>query len=140
MAISSRTPDGQPNRCHVCGSELKIEPSDPACDAPCPRCGHLLWFTWEDKGDVEVMKPTEKVLTTEALDAFLDSVAVKPGVHLILDLSEVHYFASAALARLVGIKKRVRSVDGKLTIRHLNPDVLEIFRITRLEHVFDIKP
>ena len=140
MAISSRTPEGQPNRCHVCGSELKIEPSEPSRDAPCPRCGHLLWFTWEDKGDVEVIRPTEKVLTTEALDAFLDSVAMKPGAHLVLDLTEVHYFASAALARLVSIKKRVRSVDGRFTIRHIHPDLMEIFRITRLEHVFDIKP
>ena len=30
MVISSRTPEVQPNRCHVCGSEVKIEPADPA--------------------------------------------------------------------------------------------------------------
>jgi anti-anti-sigma factor len=140
MDISSTTPEGQPNRCHVCGSELKIEPSDPTAAAPCPRCGHLVWFTWENLGDVDVIRPTESVLTREALDAFLDSVAIKPGVHLILDLSKVQFFASAALARLVGIKKRVRSVDGRFTIRHVHPELMEIFRITRLEHVFEMEP
>jgi acyl carrier protein len=42
--ISSRTPEGRPGRCPVCGTILCIEPSSPAGDAPCPACGHLLWF------------------------------------------------------------------------------------------------
>jgi len=44
MKPSSRTPEGQPNRYPVCGNEIRIEPSHPAGDAPCPCCGHLLWF------------------------------------------------------------------------------------------------
>ena len=41
---SSRTPEGQPNRCPVCGHFVRLEPSTPPADAPCPHCGHLLWF------------------------------------------------------------------------------------------------
>jgi acyl carrier protein len=44
MTISSRTPDGEPNRCPICGSRIIIEPSLGTGDAPCPRCGHLLWW------------------------------------------------------------------------------------------------
>src|SRR5262245_61157421 len=44
MTPSSRTPEGEPNRCPVCGSELRLEPSRPPGDAPCPSCGSLLWF------------------------------------------------------------------------------------------------
>lgn len=44
MGPSSRTPEGVPNRCPVCGAEVCIEPSVPPGDAPCPCCGHLLWF------------------------------------------------------------------------------------------------
>ncbi len=44
MRPSSRTPEGQPNWCPVCGHEVCIEPSMPPGDAPCPRCGCLLWF------------------------------------------------------------------------------------------------
>jgi anti-anti-sigma factor len=139
MVISSRTPEGQANRCIVCGSEVKIQPSDPACDAPCPRCGHLLWFTWEDLGDVDVIKPTEDLLTREALDAFLDSVALRPGIHLILDLENVQFLASAALGRLISVKKRVDAVGGRFSIRHVHPDLMEVFRITRLEHVFEME-
>jgi hypothetical protein len=44
MEPSSRTPEGQPNICPVCGKAVQIEPSCPPGDAPCPHCGHLLWF------------------------------------------------------------------------------------------------
>lgn len=44
MTISSRTPEGQPNTCPMCNSAIRIEPSQPLGDAPCPKCGQLLWF------------------------------------------------------------------------------------------------
>ena len=44
MVISSRTPEGDQNRCPVCGQECRVEPSEPLRDGPCPHCGHLLWF------------------------------------------------------------------------------------------------
>jgi acyl carrier protein len=43
MSISSRTPEGFPSRCPLCGVATNIEFSDPGRDAPCPGCGYLLW-------------------------------------------------------------------------------------------------
>src|SRR5436305_5369278 len=101
MVISSRTPEGTPNRCPVCGSHLRIEPSDPAGDAPCPRCGHLLWFAWEDLGDVQVIRPTGSRLDAESLDRLIDSVAMQSGLRLVIDLGEVQYLASPVLGKLI---------------------------------------
>src|SRR5262245_10641777 len=44
MTISSRTPEGRPNRCPVCRRRLRLSPSWPSADAPCPHCGSLVWF------------------------------------------------------------------------------------------------
>ena len=44
MELSSRTPEGDPHRCIVCGNSARIDPSRPSGDAPCPSCGALLWF------------------------------------------------------------------------------------------------
>lgn len=44
MRITSRTPEGDPNRCPTCRHRLRIEPSLGTRDGTCPRCGHLLWF------------------------------------------------------------------------------------------------
>ena len=46
--ISSRTPEGLPNRCPVCKNAVCVEPSQPVGDAPCPVCGALLWFLETD--------------------------------------------------------------------------------------------
>lgn len=136
---ASQSPEGQPNRCHVCGSQVQGEPASQPEQVPCPRCGHLVWFTWEDLGEIDVIRPMGDLLTRDSLDHFLDSVALKPGVHLILDLSDVHFIASAALGRLVGLKNRVHSVGGRFTIRQVSPELMEIFRITRLDHIFNMQ-
>lgn len=80
MMIASQTPEPEPCRCHVCGSEVQIEPPAQSGEAPCPRCGYLQWFTWEDLGDVDVIRPTENLLTRDSLDHFLDSVVPSPGI------------------------------------------------------------
>ncbi len=41
--VSSRTPEGFPSHCLLCGAASNLEFADPAGDAPCPNCGHLLW-------------------------------------------------------------------------------------------------
>ena len=43
MPISTRTPEGEPLHCPVCGMRANLEISDPAGDALCPACGSLLW-------------------------------------------------------------------------------------------------
>jgi hypothetical protein len=50
MTVSSRTPEGRPNRCPICGRAIRIEPSQPFGDAPCPACGTLLWFVTGEEG------------------------------------------------------------------------------------------
>lgn len=42
--VSSRTPEGYPGRCPVCGHDCRLDPSSPLQDGPCPACGHLLLF------------------------------------------------------------------------------------------------
>ncbi len=107
MIISSRTPEGQPNHCPVCGSDLRIEPSDPPGDAPCPRCGHLLWFTLDDFGDVPVLTPTGNRLESEMLARLFDSVTLRPEMRLVLDLGNVQYFSSDTLGMLINFKNKV---------------------------------
>jgi hypothetical protein len=66
--ISSRTPEGQPNVCPVCGRPARVEPACLSPDAPCPSCGHLLWFPFAAPGAVA----GSKVMPTGvSLDLFM---------------------------------------------------------------------
>jgi anti-sigma B factor antagonist len=140
MVVSSRTPEGQPNHCPVCGSQLRIEPSDPAGDAPCPRCGHLVWFAWQDSGDVQVIRPTDRRLDSGSLDRLIDSLGVRSGLRLVIDMSEVQYLDSAALSKLIELRRRLRGSGGRLRLQHVQSDLAGVFRMTGLDRVFDIDP
>ncbi len=66
MVISSRTPDGWPNECPICGHSILILPSPNTLDAPCPHCGHLLWFT--DGALVPIWTSSQRAATTQSYE------------------------------------------------------------------------
>jgi hypothetical protein len=43
MVVSSRTPEGEPDKCPICGGYTNLELSLQG-DAPCPQCGVLRWI------------------------------------------------------------------------------------------------
>jgi HptB-dependent secretion and biofilm anti anti-sigma factor len=139
MVISSRTPEGRPSRCAVCGSDINIEPSDPADDGPCPVCGHLLWFTGEIRGADQVVRLPGHLLQAESLDAVSGCEDLQPGMRLVLDFSEVECVSSAALGRLISLKRRVGALRGQLVLRAVHPDVLDVLRVTRLDQFFTVE-
>jgi acyl carrier protein len=78
MNVSSRTPEGLPHRCPVCGNYASVEPS-PAGDSICPSCGQLLWWFRDRLGaGVEL----ESLLTA---DLGADSLEI---VELVMELEE----------------------------------------------------
>lgn len=87
MTISSRTPEGAPNRCPVCGASIRIEPSFPPGDAPCPNCGSLLWFAQAVLGDEINMLAQNGIvpdlLATNKQDAIREIVAKLSAVRAI---------------------------------------------------------
>lgn len=76
MTISSRTPEGLPASCPLCGASVVVEPSILIGDATCPRCGHLLWFI--QTADVTRVFDTERSIATR--ERFIDIVAEQLGV------------------------------------------------------------
>ena len=75
---SSRTPEGESNHCPVCRTAMLVEPSEPARDATCPRCGHWVWFgrsqIVEGRHSAGVFQPSvfgQKVCTKFAPDVKL---------------------------------------------------------------------
>ncbi|MDB5348752.1 MAG: phosphopantetheine-binding protein [Schlesneria sp.] len=69
MTIASRTPEGSPQDCPICGQAVCVEPSLPFGDAPCPACGTLLWFVVTDQ-ETRWLNPTSDTLSQLLLDRF----------------------------------------------------------------------
>lgn len=58
---------------------------------------------------------------------------------IILDFSNVEYLSSAALGKLIMMDKKVKAVGGKLRLCSIRPDIYEVFAITKLNKLFDMK-
>jgi anti-sigma B factor antagonist len=58
---------------------------------------------------------------------------------IILDFTNVEYLSSAALGKLITLEKKVKAAKGKLRLCNIRPDIYEVFVITRLNKLFDIR-
>ncbi|MHC4457937.1 MAG: STAS domain-containing protein [Planctomycetota bacterium] len=59
-------------------------------------------------------------------------------INLILDFCNVRFLSSAVLGLLIRISKKVYERDGQLKLCNINPKIHKIFKITRLNKIFDI--
>jgi anti-sigma B factor antagonist len=60
--------------------------------------------------------------------------------NLILNFNTVEFLSSAALNKLIMLDKKVKAAKGKMRLCNLRPEIYEVFVITRLNQLFDIKP
>lgn len=57
---------------------------------------------------------------------------------LLLNFGNVQYMSSAALGKLINLKKKVGAAGGKLKLCCIHPELKVVFKITRLDQVFEI--
>lgn len=60
--------------------------------------------------------------------------------NLVLNFNSVEFLSSAALNKLIILDKKVKAATGKMRLCNLRPEIYEVFVITRLNQLFDIKP
>jgi anti-anti-sigma factor len=97
--------------------------------------------TKNDAGDMITLKVRGKLsaATTEEFDVVLGG-AVEEGADIVLDFEGLDYLASAGLRCLIAAHKKIRAgKKGGLSIINLTDTVREVFEITGLEDIFDIK-
>ncbi len=57
---------------------------------------------------------------------------------IILDFTNVEYLSSAAPGKLITMDKKVKAFGGKLRLCSIRSDIKEVFKITRLDKLFQI--
>lgn len=57
---------------------------------------------------------------------------------LLLNFSSVEHLSSAALGTLITINNRIREKGGQLRLANIDPQIYEVFVITKLNKLFQI--
>jgi len=95
-------------------------------------------------GDVAVVRFVDRKILDEAniqeLGQELFQLIEEEGhKQLLLNFSSVEFLSSAALGKLITLDKKVKAHDGKLKLSNIRPEIYEVFAITKLNKLFDIK-
>ncbi len=96
-------------------------------------------------GDVSVVKFRDRKILDEAAIQELGSelfalVEVDNRKTILLDFEGVEFLSSAALGKLITFDRKVKTSKGRLKMCGIAPGILEVFQVTKLNKVFDIRP
>lgn len=103
-------------------------------------CSHL---TVKETDGVRVVefadrKILDELCISEIRDELSKLVEGANGVKLLLSFKNVEHLSSAALGVLITLNKQVSDQKGKLKLSDITPQIFEVFKITRLNKLFDI--
>ncbi len=58
---------------------------------------------------------------------------------LLLNFSQVEFLSSSALGKLITLDKKTKANHGAMKLSNIRPEIFEVFNITRLDRLFDIR-
>jgi anti-sigma B factor antagonist len=95
-------------------------------------------------GDVTVVrfrdqKIIEDINIQELGQELFQLVEVENRKKLLLNFSSVDFLSSAALGKLITLDKKVKAATGVLKFSNIRPEIYEVFAITKLNRLFDIR-
>ena len=95
-------------------------------------------------GDVSVVRFQDRKVLDEAaiqelgLELF-GLVEQENRKAILLNFTGVEFLSSAALGKLITLDRKVKAHKGRLKLCEIRPEILEVFQITKLNKVFDIR-
>ncbi len=97
----------------------------------------------EDIGDITVVNFVDKKILDEQniqvigeqLFSLVDELGRRK---VLLNFKNVEFLSSAALGKLITLNRKLQSAGGKLVLCEIDPQIYEVFEITKLNKLFTI--
>src|SRR6516165_11099249 len=97
----------------------------------------------EDIGDITVVNFTDRKILDEQniqiigeqLFSLVDEMGRRK---VLLNFGNVEYLSSAALAKFITLNKKLQKAEGRLILCNIDPQIKEVFEITKLNKLFTI--
>jgi anti-sigma B factor antagonist len=97
----------------------------------------------ERRGDIGIVRfETSQVLdemnVQQLGDELRDVVEKEYLVKLVINFERIKFLSSAVLGKLISLHKRILIEKGRLALCHINKDIRQVFKITRLDRIIPI--
>ena len=98
--------------------------------------------------DIKIIEENNQI--TAVFDGRLDTVAAQQiaetidpllqhaDQNIILDCEKMPFISSSGLRIFLKIRKEVAAKGGKMYLRNVCPDVMQVFKMTKLDDIFEI--
>ena len=98
----------------------------------------------EDIGDIAVVQFVDKKILDEQniqmigddLFRLVDELGRRK---VLLNFTNVEFMSSAALGKLITLHRKLQAVQGKLVLCKITKEILDVFKITKLDKILEIK-
>jgi anti-sigma B factor antagonist len=86
-------------------------------------------------------------LTSQVLDEFnvqqlgqeLNVLVDKQNmIRLVINFSKIKFLSSAVLGKMISLNKKITAQKGQMAFCNINPDIMQVFKITRLDKLIPI--
>lgn len=97
-----------------------------------------------NKEDVAVVRLVDdKVMDAERIAVLGEELMAlanrDDGKRMLINMDNVRFLSSSAINKLIVLERRLSDAGGDLKLSNLSPEVEEVFNITQLHSVFDIR-
>ena len=89
--------------------------------------------------EFEDRKILEELAINQIQEQLTDLIAAETPPRLLLNFRKVEHLSSAALGVLITVGKQVAERRGQLVLANIHPQIFEVFKITRLNKLFNIR-
>jgi len=96
---------------------------------------HTIEETWITFNDREIL---DEAYIKDIESQLSDVIAAGKRPHLLLNFAAVEFMSSSFLGLLVKIEKRLKDGNRELTLCNIKPQIMKVFKLTKLDSVFDI--
>jgi anti-sigma B factor antagonist len=95
-------------------------------------------------GDISIVTFNDPKILDEAAIQELGSdlcglVDIDNRKAILLDFTGVDFLSSAGLGKLITFDRKLKMAKGRVKLCGLVPGILEVFRVTKLNKIFDIR-
>lgn len=97
------------------------------------RQGSVCIVEFEDR------KILEELAISQIQERLTDLIAAENPPRILLNFRKVEHLSSAALGVLITLSKQVAERNGQLVLANIHPQIFEVFKITRLNKLFNIR-
>lgn len=102
----------------------------------------LEFSTYEASGVLVVSLESRDVASSDRQAAIREAlyrlIEAHQGAGVAIDLGTLEFLSSSEIGFLIGLKRRIEALHGRVALYQVNPYILDTFRTMRLDQFFTI--